>query len=95
MTHASNTLTGLVLIAAAALVTAASMNPYPPSGLSQTRALPVASKYPHNINPDPHGPYYFNPYDPYQMGFPENVTPPVLGVAEPSDGEPLHPPNHH
>ena len=32
----------------------------------------VAPAYPHNINPDPNGPYYINPYDPSQNGMPSH-----------------------
>jgi len=94
ITHVSNNLAGLVLSAAAVIVTAAAVHLPAESGTGQVSGSTAAPAYPHNINPDPNGPYYLNPYDPYQQGYPVDVTPPVLGVDTPSDGEPLHPPKH-
>jgi hypothetical protein len=72
------TLTALTLAYAAAAVVACGVSaPHGPvEGQSHTANAAFAPTYPHNINPDPHGPLYTNPYDP---GEPDDVAPAVIG----------------
>jgi hypothetical protein len=94
MKNLTRTSSGLVLVAATAMVLAASV--HLPSTLiaGATQAAVAAPDYPHNINPDPNGPYYLNPYDPYQNGTPDH-SPPVIGLSPaPADPEPINPPKH-
>ena len=78
MQNITSTLAGLAFGAAAAMVVAATV--HLPSALIATahQATVVAPGYPHNINPDPNGPYYLNPY---ADGEPADVTPPVIGLS--------------
>lgn len=98
MKHVSSTLSGLAFGAAAAMVVAATV-PGPTAVTDAdlatgTQTTAVAPTYPHNINPDPNGPYYLNPYDPYQSGTPDH-SPPVIGLSPAPDApEPIHPPKH-
>lgn len=100
MAHPHAMLSGLVLTAAGALVVAAAI-PLPSTATTSAgtgaslSGIRVAPSYPHNINPDPNGPYYINPYDPYAEGYPDDVTPPVIGLSPPPpDSEPIHAPKH-
>lgn len=71
MKHIPTTVYGLAL---AAVVVAMATAHTPGIAMTADVQPPasVAPAYPHNINPDPNGPYYVNPYDPYQNGLPEH-----------------------
>jgi hypothetical protein len=51
-----------------------------PSDVATVANVQITKRPPHNINPDPFGPTYINPYDPYQNGLPEH-SPAVIGVG--------------
>jgi hypothetical protein len=89
-------LSGLTFDAATALVLAATVHLPSPLIADAAHSAVVAPAYPHNINPDPNGPYYLNPYDPYQNGMPDHTSA-VIGLSpqHTDESQPIHPPKHH
>lgn len=87
MTHARNTLSGLLVAAAVPMAIAATMDCCQPV----EPVPPPSPKYPHNINSDPFEPIYINPFDPFPDGGPHDVTPPVLGLGDMTSDRPASP----
>lgn len=71
MKHLSTTLSAVALGAVIAAM-ATVHTPVIADAADVQQSSSVAPGYPHNINPDPNGPYYVNPYDPYQNGLPDH-----------------------